>query len=427
MAATFGTPVSAVLLAIELLLFEYRPRSVIPVALASAAATAVRIWFGDTGPVFPMATVAPPTGAALTFYIVLGAIVGLIATGVTRAVYWIEDVFDHLPVHWMWWPAIGALAVGLVGVVAPHTLGVGYDNIANTVDGRIVGSALLALGIFKFVSWAIALGSGTSGGTLAPLFTIGGAIGGSIAPLAARMLPFAHIDARVSALVGMGALFAGASRALLASVVFAFEATRQPMGLLPLLGGCTASFFISAMLMRHSIMTEKIARRGQRVLGEYSVDFLDTLLVRDCCARPAVSLPADRPLTEVREWIASRAEGSSHQGFPVVDKNELLVGVVTRRDILDDSHAGPRRIGDLVKRPPAVIFDDSSLREAADHMVREGVGRLPVVERRAPRRAIGVISRSDLLSAHRRRLAEGEYAIAGAGSNGALRDALRSW
>jgi predicted transcriptional regulator len=150
------------------------------------------------------------------------------------------------------------------------------------------------------------------------------------------------------------------------------------------------------------------------VLGEYSVDFLDTLLVRDCCARPAVTLAADRPLAEVREWIASRAEGASHQGFPVVDKNGLLVGVVTRRDILDDTHAGPRRIGDLIKRAPAVIFEDSSLREAADHMVREGVGRLPVVERHAPRHVIGVISRSDLLSAHQRRLAEGEYAITAA-------------
>jgi CBS domain-containing protein len=311
----------------------------------------------------------------------------------------------------MWWPAIGALAVGVVGVFEPHTLGVGYDNIANTVDGRIVGSALLMLGIFKFVSWAIALGSGTSGGTLARLFTSGGGIGGSVAPLAARMLPFAHIDARVSALVGMGALFAGASRALLASVVFAFEATRQPMGLLPLLGGCTASFFISAMLMRHSIMTEKIARRGQRVLGEYSVDFLDTLLVRDCCARPAVSIAAERPLAEIREWVASRAPGSSHQGFPVVDKNGLIVGVVTRRDILDVAHPGMRRIGDLVKRAPAVIFDDSSLREAADHMVREGVGRLPVVERKAPRIVVGMISRSDLLSAHQRRLAEGQFQL----------------
>jgi H+/Cl- antiporter ClcA len=408
MAATFGTPVSAVLLAVELLLFEYRARSVIPVALASAAATAVRIGFGDAGAVFPMPALAPPTGAALTYYIILGAAIGLLATGVTRAVYWIEDLFDHLPVHWMWWPAIGAVAVGLVGIVAPRTLGVGYDNIADTLDGRIFGTTLLMLGLFKFVSWAIALGSGTSGGTLAPLLTIGGAIGGAVAPVFARMLPFAHIDARISALVGMGALFAGASRALLASVVFAFEATRQPMGLLPLLGGCTASFFFSALLMRHSIMTEKIARRGQRVLGEYSVDFLDTLLVRDSYATPSVSLPFDRTVGDVREWISRRAAGSSHQGFPVLDATGQIVGVVTRRDIMDDSHAASQTIGALVKRPPAVIYADSSLREAADHMVREGVGRLPVVERAAPRVVVGMISRSDLLAAHQRRLAESE-------------------
>jgi H+/Cl- antiporter ClcA/CBS domain-containing protein len=406
MAATFGTPVSAVLLAIELLLFEYRARSVVPVALASATATAVRMAFGDGGAVFPMPALAPPSGEAMTFYIVLGAVMGLLATGVTRAVYWIEDAFEHLPVHWMWWPAIGGVAVGLVGLVAPRTLGVGYDNITATLDGQIVGTTLLVLGVMKFISWSIALGSGTSGGTLAPLLTIGGAIGGSVAPVFARMMPFAHIDARISALVGMGALFAGASRALLASVVFAFEATRQPVGLLPLLGGCTASFFISALLMRHSIMTEKIARRGQRVLGEYSVDFLDTLLVRDQCARPAIVLDAARRVADVRAWIAARGNGSSHQGFPVVDASGLLAGVVTRRDLLDEEAAGERTVGQLVKRPVAVIFDTSSLREAADHMVRADVGRLPVVTREEPRRVIGIITRSDLLRAHQRRLIE---------------------
>jgi CBS domain-containing protein len=160
--------------------------------------------------------------------------------------------------------------------------------------------------------------------------------------------------------------------------------------------------------MRHSIMTEKIARRGQRVLGEYSVDFLDTLLVRDSYATPSVSLPFDRTVGDVREWISRRAAGSSHQGFPVLDATGQIVGVVTRRDIMDDSHAASQTIGALVKRPPAVIYADSSLREAADHMVREGVGRLPVVERAAPRVVVGMISRSDLLAAHQRRLAESE-------------------
>ncbi|HET7616899.1 MAG TPA: chloride channel protein [Vicinamibacterales bacterium] len=406
MAATFGTPVAAVLLAVELLLFEYRARSVVPVALASAAATAVRIAFVGADAVFPMPTLAAPTGVALTMYIILGALMGVLATLVTRAVYGIEDLFDRLPMHWMWWPAIGAIAVGVVGYFEPRTLGVGYDNITATVDGQFVGLALLTLGLLKFVSWSIALGSGTSGGTLAPLFTIGGAVGGSLAPLMARMAPFAGIDSRIAALVGMGAMFAGASRALLASVVFAFEATRQPMGLLPLLGGCTASYFISSLMMRHSIMTEKIARRGQRVLGEYSVDFLDTVLVKERVKKPAIVLQADRLVTDVRAWITSRAPGSSHQGFPVVDASGLLIGVITRRDLIDDRDQTGLKVRALIRRPPCVVFDDSSLREAADHMVRENVGRLPVVTRAHPRRVVAMITRSDLLSAHKARLIE---------------------
>jgi CBS domain-containing protein len=353
-----------------------------------------------------MPALAAPTGVALTMYIILGALMGVLATLVTRAVYGIEDLFDRLPVHWMWWPAIGAIAVGVVGYFEPRTLGVGYDNITATVDGQFVGLTLLTLGLLKFISWSIALGSGTAGGTLAPLFTIGGAVGGSLAPVMARMAPFAGIDSRIAALVGMGAMFAGASRALLASVVFAFEATRQPMGLLPLLGGCTASYFISSLMMRHSIMTEKIARRGQRVLGEYSVDFLDTVLVKERVKKPAIVLQADRLVTDVRAWITSRAPGSSHQGFPVVDASGLLIGVITRRDLIEDRDQTGMKVRQLIRRPPAVVFDDSSLREAADHMVRENVGRLPVVTRAHPRRVVAMITRSDLLSAHKARLIE---------------------
>jgi CBS domain-containing protein len=406
MAAIFGTPVSAVLLAVELLLFEYRARSVVPVALASAAAAAVRFALGDSGAVFPMEILTQPGGLALTGYIVLGAAMGVIATFVTRAVYGIEDAFEHLPVHWMWWPAIGAVAVGVVGYVDPRTLGVGYSNIENMLNGQIVGTALLMLGVLKFVSWSISLGSGTSGGTLAPLLTIGGALGGTFGTYAGRLAPHAGFDPRIAALVGMGALFAGASRALLASVVFAFEATRQPLGLLPLLGGCTASFFISSLMMRHSIMTEKIARRGGRAVGEYSVDYLDTVLVKDAASYDVVVLPAEDTLAEVRAWIASRAEGSGHQGFPVVDANGVLLGVVTRRDLLNEAHPDERRLQEVFRRPPAVVYEDNSLREAADHMVRETVGRLAVVSRSAPRTVIGIITRSDLLAAHHRRLEE---------------------
>jgi H+/Cl- antiporter ClcA/CBS domain-containing protein len=401
MAATFGSPVSAVLLAIELLLFELRPRSIVPVALAAVTATAVRIGFVGFAPAFAMPLVARPSESALVAYVLLGAIVGWLSVYVTRLVYWVEDLFEHLPVHWMWWPAIGGLAVGAIGILAPRTLGVGYDNIDALVSGKLIGTAALTLCALKFVSWAVSLGSGTSGGTLAPLFTIGGGAGVVLGGLAAAAFPQFGLDVRICALVGMAAMFAGASRALLASVVFAFETTLQPLGLLPLLGGCTGGFLVSSLLMRNTIMTEKLARRGVRVPSEYAADWLDLINVADACATEVVTVGEDEPIA------ALRARSASHQGFPVVDAAGHLKGIVTRRDFLDAAKPEATRAGDLISRPPSVIFLDNSLREAADHMVRENVGRLPVVSREDPRRIVGIITRSDLLRAHERRLAEG--------------------
>ncbi len=402
MAATFGSPVSAVLLAIELLLFEFRARSIVPVALAAAVATAVRIGFVGIKPAFAMPRLAQPTELALVGYVVIGALAGYLSTYVTRAVYWIEDLFEHLPVHWMWWPALGGIAVGVVGYFEPRTLGVGYTNIDALLSGKLIGVAALSLCALKFISWAISLGSGTSGGTLAPLLTIGGGVGVVLGGLAVNVLPQAGIDVRICALVGMAALFAGASRALLASVVFAFETTLQPLGLLPLLGGCTAGYLVSSLLMRNTIMTEKLARRGVRVPSEYAADYLDQVHVADACSTEVISVVADEPLQSVR----ARAE--THQGFPVVDAAGSLLGVITRRDFLNTAHAPETPASALLRRPPAVIFSDNSLREAADQMVRENVGRLPVVLREDPRKVIGIITRSDLLRAHERRLAEGE-------------------
>ncbi|HEU4753149.1 MAG TPA: chloride channel protein, partial [Armatimonadota bacterium] len=410
MAATFGSPVSAVILAVELLLFEFRPRSIIPVALASATATGVRYAFAGSGAVFPMSNVHSPGGAALTFYIALGALVGVAAVGVTRLVYGIEDAFEKLPVHWMWWPALGGLVVGIVGYFAPRTLGVGYDNIEHLVDGTLTGQVVLFLCVMKLASWSISLGSGTSGGTLAPLFTIGGALGAVIGGATAAWLPELGIDPRVAALVGMAAIFSGASRALLASIVFAFETTLQPMGLLPLLGGCTAAYLVSCLLMRHTIMTEKIARRGIRVPAEYAADYLEQVLVRSAASAPVVTLQAGDTLEKTRAWLAQRGPGTRHQGYPVLDKAGRLMGVVTRRDLMDPAHPGDRRIQELIRRPPVVAFEDNSLREAADHMVHEGVGRLPVVSPERPDHVIGIITRSDLLAAHKRRLQEASHA-----------------
>ena len=400
MAATFGSPVSAVLLAIELLLFEFRARSIVPVALAAAAATAVRIAYAGIGPAFSMPILDRPTETALVAYVLLGAFAGWLSVYVTRAIYWVEDLFEHLPIHWMWWPALGGLAVGIVGMFAPRTMGVGYDNIDDLLSGRLIGMTALVLCSMKFLSWSISLGSGTSGGTLAPLFTIGGGVGMVVGGWVAGVFPQAGIDPRICALVGMAAMFAGASRALLASVVFAFETTLQPLGLLPLLGGCTAGYLVSSLLMRNTIMTEKLARRGVRVPSEYAADYLDQIHVADACSTDVITVRADQTIG----WLRERA--ASHQGFPVVDANDEIVGVVTRRDFLDPAKDASAPVSTLITRPPSVIFLDNSLREAADHMVRENVGRLPVVPRLGPRRVAGIITRSDLLKAHEQRLAE---------------------
>jgi H+/Cl- antiporter ClcA/predicted transcriptional regulator len=403
MAATFGTPVSAVLLAIELLLFEYRARSIIPVALAASAATAVRLLLIATGPVFHMPLIAEPSWTALVFYVVLGAFIGLAAVLITKAVYAIEDGFDRLPVHWMWWPALGAVVVGVVGYLDPRILGVGYQHIAEILSGRLLGWSLLSLVVLKFIAWSIYLGSGTSGGTLAPLFIIGGGLGALAGSLVAALMPSLGISVPVAGLVGMAAVFAGASHALMASIVFAFEATRQPLGLLPLLAGCSAAYLVSVLLMRTSIMTEKLARRGAPIRTEYAVDFLSQVLVRDVMTTEIATIEGEETVGVMREVLGSQRPQGSHQGYPVMSSADQLLGVITRRDILDPRVPADTLVRDLVKRPTVVTHEDNTLREAADHMVREGVGRLPVIER-ATGELVGIISRSDLLAAHEPRL-----------------------
>lgn len=407
MSATFGSSVSAVLLAVELLLFEYRPRSIIPVALASAAASGIRIAFEGADPVFSMPDLGPAPLGALAFYTVLGGVMGLAAAAVTRIVYAVEDGFERLPIHWMWWPALGAIVVGVVGYFAPDTLGVGYYNITAILGGDLPLQAIAFLCAMKLVSWSVALGSGTSGGTLAPLFTIGGGMGAILGGAANWLLPSGGIDLRVAAIVGMAALFAGASRAFLASAVFAFETTLQPMALLPLLGGCAAAYLASCLVMRNTIMTEKIARRGVRTPVEYVADPLDQLLVRDIASRPVVTLKAADPVKDVCDWIASGVAGSAHQGFPVLNESGALVGVLTRRDLLSNASKSAR-VSDLVRRPPKFVYDDCTVRQAADHMVNHGIGRLPVVNCVGAPSVIGMITRSDILSCYRHRIDENQ-------------------
>jgi len=404
MAAVFGAPVSATILAVELLLFEYRASSLAPVALACAAAAAVRVALHGTAAIFPMEITATPSGPALAAYTIVGIIVGGFGVAITRGLYFIEDLFERLPIHWMWWPALGGVVVGIMGYLSPRTLGVGYDNIQQLLDGTLAGQVLLLLVLCKLVSWSVALGSGTAGGTLAPLFTIGGGAGVLLGALVAALLPSLGIDPRVAGLVGMAAAFTGASRALLASVVFAFEATRQPMGLLPLLAGCTGAYLISLRTMRYTIMTERLARRGTPVITEYAADFLARSLVRDHASAAVVTLSATQSVQETLAWL-QQPGAPGHQGFPLLGLDGTLAGVITRRDLMNAAADG-QVLNDLVRRPPLVVSGHHSLREAADIMVRGKVGRLPVVAEDGSGRVVGILTRSDLLEAHERRLDE---------------------
>lgn len=403
MTAIFGTPIAAVLLAIELLLFEFHPRSFLPVSAAAALAAALRFALHGVEPFFAISALAPSSAHGILGYALLGGVIGVFGVGVTKAVYWVEDGFERLPVHWMWWPAIGGLAVGLVGLWVPRTLGVGYENITDVLDGKLPIAFVLLLGSAKFLSWVIALGSGTSGGTLAPLLTIGGAAGAVLGMLAQEYFPALGIDPRMGAIVGMASIFGASSRAFLASLLFAFESTLQVNSILPLLAGSVLAYAISSMLMRNTIMTEKIVRRGVSVPSEYISDFLAQATAGQYAARPAVTLDARRAAVDVSKWFDSGEEGADHQGYPVVAEGKLI-GMLTRRNFRGDLQ--DKQVADLITRPPVFLTEGETLRHAANEMIRHAIGRLPVVNVEGT--VVGIVSRSDLLMAQAQKLQEGE-------------------
>jgi CBS domain-containing protein len=322
----------------------------------------------------------------------VGALVGVVSVYVTKMVYWIEDRFEKLPIHWMWWPAIGAVAVGVIGGFAPRTLGVGYDNIEGALAGTFTWQALLVLVVAKFVSWAIALGTGTSGGTLAPLMTFGSGLGWLITAGCAALAPSAGIDPRVGALVGMTAMFAGASRALLASIAFALEVTQQIHAVVPIVLGVSIAYFASCLLMRTTIMTEKLVRRGVTVASEYDVDPLAHVDVASLASRAVHALQLTQTVGEALAEIAR--ERYRHQGYPILQDGQL-VGVVTSRELIAADAATP--LAELVTRAPVTVRGDETARVAVTRMAEEEVGRLVVV--RAGDQPIGMLTRSDVVRA----------------------------
>jgi chloride channel protein, CIC family len=409
MSATFNAPVAAVFLAIELLLFEFRFRSLLPVALASALAAGLRWIVQGPAPLYAMSVEHVLTGWDLPVFAVLGLFAGLLAVLLSKGVYLVEDAFERLPIHWMWWPVLGGLAVGLVGLVFPQALGVGSEHVQAMAAGQAAFGFLVAMLICKTLAWMIALGSGTSGGVLGPLLLMGGALGGTLAGLV-NGPGGASVPVGLWVLVGMAAVFAGATRTPLTSVIFALELTHNSNALLPVLIACTVSDLVSITLLRYSIMTEKIARRGVSIGHEYELDALSQHSVSQVMSREVETVPQSLPLRRLCDLFYGNDGRARHQGYPVVDDKGKLVGMVTRSDL--PQYALCQDLGWLVvadvmgSRPPIVAWPEESLRDAAERMLAAGVGRLPVVLADAPDRVIGMLSRSDVFKALARRAEE---------------------
>lgn len=399
MAAIFGSPVAAIFLAIELLLFEFSPRSIIPVALACITGAAGHHLLFGQAPVFEIkGIIASPSNAALFVYSIIGLLMGLLSVATTKIVYFIEDLFEKLPVHWMWWPAIGAVAVGVVGFFYPRTLGVGYNNITDVLNQQLTLQVILSLFLFKFISWAIALGSGTSGGTLAPLMTIGGAAGALAGMLATHFFPGYQVNIGMAALVGMSAMFAGASRALLTSIIFALETTGQSNALLPLLAACTGSYFVSFFLMENTIMTEKIARRGIRTPDSYEPDLLSKMSVSAVMKKDGLVLSEENTVEEVREWM-QKQENAESRYFIVVSEGSEFSGIVQAADLLAFKEETSLPIKGLISKKQAFIDRNDSLKMAVDTMVREKTDVIPVLSEE--RDIVGLISINEIFAAYR--------------------------
>ncbi|MBX3741139.1 MAG: chloride channel protein [Akkermansiaceae bacterium] len=406
MTAVFGTPLAGVLLAIELLLFEFRSRSLLPVAMAAGAAMAVRGVVGEPFPMLPLPAPDAPGPMLAVGSVVIGAVCGLAAVILTHTLHAIEHAFEKLPFHWMWWPAIGGLVVGLIGWVDPRTMGPGYGNLRTLLDGGMLLPALTALLVLKFLSWSICLGSGTAGGTLAPVMTIGGAVGALTAHALAGLPGFDGFPFGIAALIGMAAIFAGASRAFLTSVAFAFEATHSTATFGPLLLGCAFAILVSKWLMKESIMTEKLARSGVRVPEDYEPDPLHGGTVEELMIRDPLVVGRDMTVGGLGDLIStSSSRWSRARLFPIIGDDRELLGVVSRADIFAAVQENPDPPAlEVAITHPITIHPDESLAEAADRMILHEIGRLPVVDRSNPPRLCGIISRREILEARRRRL-----------------------
>jgi len=395
MSATFASPLAAVLLSVELLLFEWKPRSLVPVAIASVAAAATRRYIIGMGPLFPTpphAVFIGPEG--LLGCVLVGILAGVLSALLTLAVYAAEDAFLKLPIHWMWWPIIGGFVVGLGGLVFPQALGIGYDMIGALLQGDVALKMIAGILLVKSIIWAVSLGSGTSGGVLAPLLLMGGALGG----LMSGFLPNEGLG--FWPLVAMGAILGGTMRSPFTGVVFAVELTHDINVILPLLLASVIAHAFTVLALRRSILTEKVARRGYHLSREYAVDPLEILFVREVMRPDVVALPADASVSELAQALHDSRSRRRQSLYPVVDRDRKLVGVVPRHQLHElIQSADGSRLADVVNSNPQVALADEPLRLTVFRMAETGFTRFPVVEKDGSGRLVGMVSLDDLLKA----------------------------
>ena len=417
MTAIFGTPLAAILLAVEVLLFEWKPRSFVPVVVATIVSFAWRPYLVGSGPMFPMSAMTPGLGWPLLAAAGIGLLTGLEALLLSTSLYRIEDLFHRLPVHWMWWPAIGAVVVGFGGLLDAHVLGAGYASIDALLNGSFTLRVVGVLLVVKAVVWLVALGSGTSGGVLAPLLILGGAAGF----LVGQVLPG---DAGFWAMIGMAGIMSGAMRAPMTGAVFAAELTGHFDAIPSTIVAAGVAYAVSVLLMRRSILTEKIARRGRHILQEYTVDPLDLLQADQLMTRAPTTLSSSMTVAEALDFFTADA---LHRSYPIVDDDGRLLGLVSRTDALrwqaDHTRIGVTLAEAVSDVAQPVAYPDTPSGVVADLIIETGVGRIPIVDRKT-HRVVGILSRQDLLKARSAsRLAEtGRDRFVGRGASPADRE-----
>ena len=416
MAATFNTPIAGVILAIELLLFEFRARSFIPLVISTTLATSVHMMLLGRGSMFRMLPTDFDIPAGLPYYLLLGVACGFAAVGFTKLLYLVEDQFERLPVNELWHPAIGALGLGIIGYFVPRVLGVGYDTISDILNNNLAWKLLLLIAVFKSLALVISLGSGTSGGLLAPMFMASAALGGVFALGIDRVVPGANLAPGAFALVAMGAVFGAASRATFAFIVFAFELTRDYNSVLPLMLVCVIADAIAIRFLPNSIMTEKLARRGLETHQEYEANVMKQIKVGEIMAEGVVTVGPQETVRAVADRMASDPRLVRHRALPIVAEDGRLAGIVTQGDVLrglEENPAGDRPVIDVGSRSLIVAYPDESAFEALSKMLMNNVGRLPVVDRKNPEKMVGYINRAAVMACWGNHLHEESWREAG--------------